>query len=413
MSSKKHLRLRGNIWWYQRRVPKQLKHLYPNENMITESLETGDLKEAQRKRDMINGRLAERQLTSPNPSRQRFHELVHSLKEDKMKHPYSWDEPYDYEKLASTDETFLHALTTVSGHKDQNHKYRITLNEGLNLWLQHNKNRVTKDTLGKVKRATSDFLKYMGLIDIQIPDITKLQVHNYINHQHQSGYKKATIQGHVSRLRSIWNHCDRIGEVTGHSPFDNHEFPREETEKKQPFTINEMEWIKANVAINEPLKRLLVELGVFTGCRISELCSLRCKNIIVEGDITAIFIDVGKTKSATRIVPLTTELGERVRQIKEASEDEDLVLGNDAKKMGRWFSRIKTDNISTDSAKCFHSFRVMFSTAMQQSGVDELKAAAILGHKRGNTMTYGYYSRGYELQQLKDAYDQCVERIIW
>ncbi|MGX9455790.1 DUF6538 domain-containing protein [Photobacterium damselae subsp. damselae] len=87
MSSKKHLRLRGNIWWYQRCAPKQLKHLYPNENMITESLETGDLKEAQRKRDMINGRLAERQLTSPNPSRQRFHELVHSLKEDKMKPP--------------------------------------------------------------------------------------------------------------------------------------------------------------------------------------------------------------------------------------------------------------------------------------------------------------------------------------
>tara|TARA_Y100000588_G_scaffold166416_1_gene180343 strand:+ start:1326 stop:1493 length:168 start_codon:yes stop_codon:yes gene_type:complete len=55
----------------------------------------------------------------------------------------------------------------------------------------------------------------------------------------------------------------------------------------------------------------------------------------------------------------------------------------------------------------------MFSTAIQPSGVDKLKAAAILGHKRGNTMTYGYYSRGYELQQLKDACDQCVERIIW
>lgn len=174
-----------------------------------------------------------------------------------------------------------------------------------------------------------------------------------------------------------------------------------------------MEWIKANVAINEPLKRLLVELGVFTGCRISELCSLRCKNIIVEGGITAIFIDVGKTKAATRVVPLTTELGEKARKIKDVSEYEDLVLGDDTKKMGRWFSRIKTDNVSTDSAKCFHSFRVMFSTAMQQSGVDELKAAAILGHKRGNTMTYGDYSRGYELQQLKDAYDQCVERIIW
>tara|TARA_Y100000588_G_scaffold166416_1_gene180342 strand:+ start:966 stop:1322 length:357 start_codon:yes stop_codon:yes gene_type:complete len=118
-----------------------------------------------------------------------------------------------------------------------------------------------------------------------------------------------------------------------------------------------MEWIKANVAINEPLKRLLAELGAFTGCRISELRSLRCKNIIAEEDITAIFIDVGKTKATTtHVVPLTTELGERVRQIKETSEDEDFVLGDDAKKMGRWFSRIKTDNISTYYAKCFHSF---------------------------------------------------------
>ncbi len=55
----------------------------------------------------------------------------------------------------------------------------------------------------------------------------------------------------------------------------------------------------------------------------------------------------------------------------------------------------------------------MFATPMQQAEVDELKAAAILGHKRGNTMTYGYYSKGYELRQLKDAYDKCVERLIW
>jgi hypothetical protein len=55
----------------------------------------------------------------------------------------------------------------------------------------------------------------------------------------------------------------------------------------------------------------------------------------------------------------------------------------------------------------------MFSTAMQRSEVIELKAAAILGHARGNTMTYGYYSDGYTLPQLKDAYDQCVEHIIW
>ncbi|CAK3670295.1 tyrosine-type recombinase/integrase [Vibrio crassostreae] len=175
-----------------------------------------------------------------------------------------------------------------------------------------------------------------------------------------------------------------------------------------------MTWIKENVATDEPDKRLLVKLAVFTGCRISELCNLQVKHVIVDEDITAIYIAVGKTDAAERVIPLTDDLGMRVRALADSKQDDELLLGFDnSSEMSRWFSRIKTENISTDSAKCFHSFRVMFSTAMQQSGVDELKAAAILGHKRGSTMTYAYYSRGYELQQLKEAYDQCVERVIW
>lgn len=292
-------------------------------------------------------------------------------------------------------------------------RYRITLNEALSLWVQQYQQSKTKDTVSKIKRAVSDFLNYLGLIDIPLAEIGKRQVHDYIN-QMQKTYAKTTVQGHISRLRSIWSYCDRIGEVSGASPFDGHVYEGgNSVQKKQPFSISEIEWIKTNVATNDPVKRLLLELGVFTGCRISELCSLRCKDVIVDVDITAIFIEQGKTDAATRTIPLTTQLGNRVKSLAASKEGKMLLLEVETKDMSRWFSRIKTEHISTDSTKCFHSFRVMFSTAMQQAGVDELKAAAILGHKRGNTMTYGYYSRGYDLQQLKEAYDQCVERIIW
>ena len=152
---------------------------------------------------------------------------------------------------------------------------------------------------------------------------------------------------------------------------------------------------------------------MFTGCRISELCNVRVKHLICEDDVIAIFIEKGKTDSATRIVPLTESLGIRMQAFTELKSENELLLGLDGKIMSRWFSRIKTANISTDTAKSFHSFRVMFSTAMQRAEVIELKASAILGHKRGNTMTYGYYSDGYTLAILKEAYDQCVEHIIW
>ena len=97
----------------------------------------------------------------------------------------------------------------------------------------------------------------------------------------------------------------------------------------------------------------------------------------------------------------------------ESKNGDDLLLGLEGKAMSRWFSRIKTVHISTNTAQSFHSFRVMFSTAMQRANVDELKAAAIVGHKRGNPTTYGYYSDGYALAQLKEAYDLCVEYLIW
>ena len=56
----KHLKLRGNIWWYQRRVPKHLTNQYPNQSFIQASLDTADVRQARRKRDILNGELEER-----------------------------------------------------------------------------------------------------------------------------------------------------------------------------------------------------------------------------------------------------------------------------------------------------------------------------------------------------------------
>ena len=411
----KHLKLRGNVWWYQRRIPKDLQDQFGGQTTLSESLGTGDIREARRQRDILNGRLEERKFNAPNVARHRFLELVRTMSEDKENFPEYWDEHYDLDKVErDNDRVFLDAYTTVNGRKDHRAKYGITLKEALKLWVRKFEANKTKDTVAKIKKAVDSFLQHNKSYDMLLTDITKKQVHDYIEAL-QLKYAKTTVQGQISRMRSVWTYCESIGEVTTPSPFDGHIYTGgTEVNKKQPFTIEEIRWIKENVATDEPNKRLLVELGVFTGCRISELCNLKVQHIITDGDITAIYIATGKTDSAERVVPLTVDLGARVRALVEGKQDNELLLGFDnSSEMSRWFSRIKTENISTDSTKCFHSFRVMFSTAMQQAGVEELKAAAILGHKRGNTMTYGYYSRGYELQQLKEAYDQCVERIIW
>lgn len=422
----KYLKLRGSVWWYQRRIPKSLQKHFNGQSAISQSLGTGDIREARCKRDILNGRLEEQRFHAPNSDRHRFLELVQQMSEDKEKFPDSWDEHYYLEdssyhpqsadpndSVPIQDKVFLHAYTTVNGRANHRNKYKITLKEALLNWSKQKRKVVSKDNVSKAENSVEQFLKLLKLYDIQLEDITKRQVDQFIELL-LSKHATSTVRGYISRLRSIWNYCAQLGEVTTPCPFDNHSFAGGvDVIRKEAFTLNEINLIKQHIQNEEPMRRLLVKLAVFTGCRISELCNLKAKNVINEDDIVAIFIEKGKSDAATRIVPLTTELGERLTEIAGSKGSDELLLELDGKSMSRWFSRIKTAHISKNTAKSFHSFRVMFSTAIQRAEVSELKAAAILGHKRGNTMTYGYYSDGYTLVQLKEAYDQCVERIIW
>lgn len=120
MSSKadtKHLKLRGNIWWYQRRVPKHMVSQYPNQNTIQVSLETGDIREARKKRDVINGELQSKSLRSTTSTEgQRFRELVREMERDRQNYPDDWDMMVYPEKLQREGRKVeLEAYMTVNG----------------------------------------------------------------------------------------------------------------------------------------------------------------------------------------------------------------------------------------------------------------------------------------------------------
>ncbi|OUS09167.1 integrase [Gammaproteobacteria bacterium 42_54_T18] len=410
----KHLKLRGNVWWYQRRIPKDLLDQFNGETTISESLGTGDVRDARLQRDIINGKLQERKFNAPNVGRHKFLTFVQEMTTRKEEDPIYWDEPYDFDRAERDNNIeLIHAYTTVNGRKDQSHKYGVTLKEALYNWSNQKRSAVSSDSRKKARKSIDEFLKYLTLSDIQLEDITKKQVYGYIGLLLN---KKATstARGYISRLRTIWNYCEQLSEVNTPNPFDGHSFKGgTEKEKRLPFDAQEIRQIRELISDEVLEHKLLVELAVFTGCRISELCNLRAKHVTYEQEIHAIFIEKGKTSAATRVIPLANELGGRLQTLAQTKDENELLLGLDGKKMSRWFSRIKVAHISTDSSKSFHSFRRMFSTAMQRSGVSEPDAAGILGHARGNYMTYGYYSDGYTLPELKAFYDQAFEYIIW
>lgn len=110
--------------------------------------------------------------------------------------------------------------------------------------------------------------------------------------------------------------------------------------------------------------------------------------------------------AATSTIPLPDAIGERFLAHIEDKEDNDFAIGS--KTASRTFSNFKVKPLTNDKLKGFHSFRHMHITEVERAGVEENITAQIVGHERGKTMSYGYYSKGHELIKLKNAVDKAI-----
>jgi integrase len=412
----KHLKLRGNIWWYQRRVPKHLISHYPDQSFIQVSLDTADIREARSKRDILNGDLEFKSHSkTPHSEGLLFREYVRTMQRNQKNYPEEWDLGIYPEKLEEQGRNLeLKAYMTVTGAKDYSANYKLCMSEALRMWKQDWGKGKTEETLQKVETSVNDFNKYcfrhfdwVELADIAVEDISKKMVYQYIKHL-EMRYKKTTVQAKISRLKVVWDFAETMEEVSGANPFTGHKYSSAEehqTEKREPFTKEEVAKIRSHTW-EKPVYNLLVDLGIYSGCRISELCNLKKKNVVVDEGIIAINIEKGKTKAATRTVPLPDAIGEGLLAHIENKEDDDFVIGISSKAASRTFSNFKVKHVTNDKLKGFHSFRHMYITAMERAGIEENVTAQIVGHERGKTMSYGYYSKGHELRRLKEAVDK-------
>ena len=401
-----HLKLRGNVWWYQRRVPLTMKRLYPDRDKFEFSLGTSDVIVARKLRDKFNGELAHNSLTATNENAKRFRDIVREMTQEKLSNP-DWDAWVDPDTLkARKDFVTLEAYETVNGKRDHSTLYAFSFREALAEWIRGRGIQKTKDTVKKSEQSLGLFLDYHNVVDLPITQITRRMAYDFLRDLEQRN-AKTTCQAHISRLKMVWKHAKDLGEIDGDNPFAEHTYTGEsEDNKYQMYSPDELKQIMHLLSQHPDKYKLLVELGIFTGCRISELCGLKKSNLMKLGDVSYIFIETGKTSAATRNVPLNNELADALWREAKQLTDDDPLLGMTGKAASRWFSNFKTANITKDRTKAFHSFRVMFITALKRSDVSEYMSAEIVGHERGRTMSYGYYAKDSEIHKLHE----CTER---
>lgn len=261
-----------------------------------------------------------------------------------------------------------------------------------------------------IRRANLEkFCKLFPTID----DVQRRGVQEWINSQAKAGAATGTIKSALSDARSYWRYLHSIEAVReDHHPFDRLTLPGmpkgNGKNERKPFTAGEVARL-----LEEARRRKdgqladLIELGMYTGARIEELCALMVENVTAN----SFKITDAKTPAGQREIPIHSKLAPTMARLVAASTDGYVLVGLRADQygdrhnaLGSQFSRLKTA-LGFGKQHVFHSIRKTVATLLENAGVSENIAADILGHKK-RTMSYGLYSGGTSLAMKREAIEK-------
>lgn len=180
-------------------------------------------------------------------------------------------------------------------------------------------------------------------------------------------------------------------------------------------------WERYNLNSSD-LRCMGVILCIYTGVRISELCALRWEDIDLKRGIlyinstlqriqkenykkkTTVILGAPKTEKSTRIIPIRSNILEKLCEIQPLYASNAFLLSGkidkaiEPRNMQYYFKQLQLS--AGIEPLCFHSLRHTFASTCIQSGMDVKTLSEILGHANVNT-TLSYYVHSSIDQKLK------------
>ena len=229
-------------------------------------------------------------------------------------------------------------------------------------------------------------------------------------------WAEVTLKKNLGFMKSYWKYCvSHQGlSATNKIVYDviipetpNTKAHRQKTRKKEAnhaYSVEEC-WRIHDAAANKTGKQNelladLILLGMYTGCRLNELCSLELTDVTDD----RISLPDSKTDAGERDIPIHRDIQQVIERLKQTSTDGFLFSGltcnnefNDrSKSIGQRYGRLKRKLGFTDKVHTFHSFRSTLATQLLNAGVPLEFAARIIGHSNPegvkNNLTFGHYA---------------------
>ena len=233
----------------------------------------------------------------------------------------------------------------------------------------------------------------------------------------KKAYHPKTVNMFMTLLSSLFKWGVRCGYLT-HNPAEGLllTLATHVDEERKAFSCEDLKLITHHLHGEEPHRRWIPIIAMYTGMRLEEVCSLRPDSFIVTDTVKCIHLvehaeSSLKTKSSSRLIPLHDDLlamGLWEYVLGKSLFPKDnlwgfrLSLGKYGRYYGSWFGRFLRKHITNDKKKVFHSFRHSFANILKQAGVAESIIAELMGHKNGS-ITTGRYGKRYNPHVLLSA----------
>ncbi len=409
-----YLQKRRRRWYAVLEIPKALRPHFGNKPRFIQSLETDSRIVAQRRVGPViaawRSEIA-RARQEPNDDAAFFRRALRNAKTEEQRQSIleqidyaAWDiGAINVENIGdkpSSDPEARRFYAVATGAL-------VPLTEHLDEWLS------TSRTTAKTQDMRRSVVKRFAAKFAMVQDVNRKDVRHWITELMNGGgnLTPRTVQRILGALRGYWRYLQSI-EVAGedHEPFSRLDVARqnkrtEPRSKRQPFEpADVVKLLDAAIERGDDQLADLIRLGMWTGCRIEELCALKVEQ--VKGDHFA--VGEAKTAAGWRDVPIHRELAQTMARLIEGSKDGHVLSGLGVNKygersngVGKRFGRLKTE-LGFGPQHVFHSLRKTVVTILENAGVPENVVADIVGHEK-TTMTYGLYSGGVSLAVKRDA----------
>lgn len=285
------------------------------------------------------------------------------------------------------------------------------------LYLKVERNYSEK-TIQNYERDIKDFLQFMeNTGNLEVTKVTSRDVRIYTSEMYDRGYKRTTMQRHLSSLRSFYRYLLQQGKVV-ENPFTYVVMQKKEKRLPQFFYEKEMQVLFQATEGSEPLRlrdNALLEVLYASGMRVSECVSLQLSDIQQNQS----FVLITGKGNKQRYVPLNHHamvsidryMSQARPKLMKQKEHEFLFVNSKGDPLTDRGVRYVLDQIikrsSLNSKIHPHELRHTFATHLLNNGADMRTVQELLGHvDLSSTQIYAHVTK----ESLQRTYRSCHPR---